>query len=194
MAPDANLDRPGRLYRLLLRLYPAEFRDEYGREMSQMVRDRIAREPRLRLCLDLARDLARTAPKEHAHVLLNDLRYAARLIRRAPMFTSAVVATVALAIAANTAIFSVVNAVLLRPLPFAEPGRLVQVAEKNDALGLPNFGASVLNFLSWRDRTRSVDALSAIGFASFTLSGLGEPEQLSGNRVSPTLMPLLGLA
>ena len=83
MAPDANLDRPGRLYRLLLRLYPAEFRDEYEREMSQMVRDRIAREPRIRLWLDLARDLARTAPKEHAHVLLNDLRYAARLIRRA---------------------------------------------------------------------------------------------------------------
>src|SRR5438874_8488110 len=125
---------------------------------------------------------------------MHDLRYAVRLIRRAPMFTAAVVGTVALAIAANTAIFSVVNAVLLRPLPLAEPGRLIQVAEKNDALGLPNFGASVLNFLSWRERARSVDALSAIGFSSFTLSGLGEPEQLSGNRVSPSLMPLLGLA
>ena len=183
-----------RLYRALLRLYPAEFRDEYGREMAQMVRDRIAREPRARLWIDLLRDLLRTAPKEHAHVLLNDVRYAVRLIRRAPMFTAAVVGTVALAIAANTAIFSVVNAVLLRPLPFAEPGRLIQVAEKNDALGLPNFGASVLNLLSWRERARSVDALSAIGFSSFTLSGLGEPEQLSGNRVSPSLMPLLGLA
>jgi putative ABC transport system permease protein len=194
MAPDANLDRPGRLYRLLLRLYPAEFRDEYGREMSQMVRDRIAREPRIRLWLDLALDLARTAPTEHAHVLLNDLRYAARLIRRAPMFTSAVVATVALAIAANTAIFSVVNAVLLRPLPFAEPDRLVQVAEKNDKLNVPNFGASVLNFLSWRERTRAFERLGAIGFASFTLSGGGEPEQLTGNRLSPSLMPILGIA
>jgi len=183
-----------RLYRALLRLYPAEFRDAYGREMAQMVRDRTAREPRARLWIDLLRDLLRTAPKEHASVLLTDVRYAVRLIRRAPMFTAAVVGTVALAIAANTAIFSVVNAVLLRPLPFAEPGRLVQISEKNDALGLPNFGASVLNFLSWRERTRSVDALSAIGFASFTLSGLGEPEQLSGNRVSPSLMPLLGLA
>src|SRR5256885_4656093 len=163
-------------------------------DMAQMVRDRIAREPRARLWIDLLRDLLRTAPKEHAHVLLNDVRYAVRLIRRAPMFSAAVVGTVALAIAANTAIFSVVNAVLLRPLPFAQPGRLIQVAEKNDALGLPTFGASVLNFLSWRERARSVDALSAIGFSSFTLSGLGEPEQLSGNRVSPSLMPLLGLA
>src|SRR5438067_1279876 len=193
-SPSNTADAMHRLYRALLRLYPAEFRDEYGREMAQMVRDRIAREPRSRLWIDLLRDLMRTAPKEHAHVLLNDVRYAVRLIRRAPMFTAAVVGTVALAIAANTAIFGVVNAVLLRPLPFAEPGRLIQVAEKNDALGLPNFGASVLNLLSWRERARSVDALSAIGFSSFTLRGLGEPEQLSGNRVSPSLMPLLGLA
>src|SRR5689334_23453289 len=61
-------DAMDRLYRALLRLYPAEFRDEYGREMAQMVRDRIAREPRARLWLDLLRDLLRTAPKEHAYV------------------------------------------------------------------------------------------------------------------------------
>ena len=183
-----------RLYRALLRLYPAEFRDEYGREMSEVARDLSARRPRARVWIDLLGDLLRTAPREHAHVLMNDFRYAVRLIRRAPMFTAAVVGTVALAIAANTAIFSVVNAVLLRPLPFAGPSRLVQVAEKNDALHVPNFGASVLNFVSWREQARSVDRLSAIGFASFTLSGGGEPEQLSGNRVSPSLMPLLGLA
>ena len=188
------MDRPDRLYRVLLRLYPAEFRDEYGREMSQLVRDRIARERRIRIWLDLVRDLIRTAPKEHGHVLLNDLRYACRMIRRTPMFTTAVVATVALAIAANTAIFSVVNAVLLRPLPFAEPNRLIQVAEKNDTLNLPTFGASVLNFLSWREQTRAFERLGAIGFASFNLSGVGEPEQLTGNRISPSLMPILGLA
>ena len=62
-------------------------------------------------------------------------------MRRTAMFTASVILAVALAIAANTAIFSVVNAVMLRPLPFAKPERLVQVAEKNDKLSLPNFGA-----------------------------------------------------
>src|SRR5205823_11327527 len=90
--------------------------------------------------------------------------------------------------------FSVINAVLLRPLPFAEPNRLVQVAEKNDKLNLPNFGASVLNFLSWREQTQTFEELAALGFGTFTISGGGEPEQLSGNRISPALMRVLGLS
>ena len=126
-------------------------------------------------------------------MILNDLRYAGRIMRRTPVFTAAVVLTVALAIAANTAIFSVVNAVLLRPLPFASPDRLVQVAEKNDKLNLPSFGASLLNFVSWREQAQSFEELAAIGSASFTLTGTGEPEQLSGNRISPALMRVLGL-
>src|SRR5579864_3838360 len=122
-----------------------------------------------------------------------DLRYACRMMRRAPVFTASVVLTVALAIAANTAIFSVVNAVMLRPLPFRDPGRLVQVAEKNDKLNLPNFGASVLNFVSWREETQAFDELAAIGSGPFTLTGVGEPEQLSGNRISPALLRVLGV-
>src|SRR5438132_8854977 len=115
-------------------------------------------------------------------MFFNDLRYAFRTMRRTPIFTGAVVLTVALAIAANTSIFSVVNAVMLRPLPFRDPGQLVQVAEKNDKLNLPSFGASVLNFVSWREQTQTFDELAAIGFGTFTLTGVGEPEQLSGNR------------
>jgi len=184
-----------RLYRILLRLYPAEFRDEYGREMTQLLRDRSLHEPRMRVYADVARDLIATVPKEQSRVLLNDLRYAVRMIRRTPGFSAAVVLTVALAIAANTAMFSVVNAVLLRPLPFGNPSRLVQVAEKNDRLNLPNFGASVLNFVSWREQTHAFEQLAAIGFASFNLSGDGgEPEQLVGNRISPALLNVLGIA
>jgi len=97
--------------------------------------------------------------------MLDDLRYAFRVMRRNPLFTVTVVLTVALGIAANTAIFSVVNAVLLRPLPFREPGRLVQVAEKNDTLNLPTFSVSVLNFLSWREQSpKSFEQIAAIGF------------------------------
>ena len=126
--------------------------------------------------------------------MVNDVRYAFRMMCRTPMFTVAVILTVALAIAANTAIFSVVNAVMLKPLPFLEPDRLVQVAEKNDKLGLPSFGASVLNYVSWREQTQSFEELAGVGFATYTLSGAGEPEQLSGNRISPALTHVLGLS
>jgi len=182
-----------RIYRLVLRCYPKEFRDEYAGEMTQAFRDHLAHDRSPRGWLELATDLARSAPREHAHMLLNDLRYAARALRRTPAFSIAVVFTVALAIGANTAIFSVVNAVILRPLPFDRPHRLVQVAEKNDVLKLPAFGASVLNYLSWREQVRTL-RLAAAGFATYALSGAGEPEQFTGSRITPSLMPVLGLS
>jgi putative ABC transport system permease protein len=183
-----------RLYRLLLRLYPAEFQEEYGREMLQVFRDRAKHEPRARVWLDLVGDLVVTAPREWTDALLTDLRYALRTIRRTPAFSLAVLLTVALAIAANTAMFSVVNAVLLRSLPFGDTSRLAQIAEKNDRLHLSNFGASVLNFVSWREQAHAFDEIAAIGFASFNLGGAGEPEQYVGNRISPGLLHVLGLA
>src|SRR5579871_2495554 len=124
-------------------------------------------------------------------MLVADIRYTVRTLRRSPTFTAAVLLTMALTIGANTAIFSVVNAVLIRPLPFASPDRLMQVAEKNDKLNLPNFGASVLNYLSWKEQTRALD-LAAFGFASFALTGRGDPEQFQGAPISPSLLPVLG--
>jgi putative ABC transport system permease protein len=124
----------------------------------------------------------------------NDVRYALRMMRRTPMFTAAVVLTVAIAIAANSTIFTVVNAVMIRSLPFGEPNRILQVAEKNDKLHLPSFGASVLNFLDWREQTHTFEQLAGLGFATVTLTGNGDPEQLSGNLTSPSLMQVLGLA
>ena len=123
----------------------------------------------------------------------NDIRYALRTMRRTPLFTATVVVTVAIAIAANTSIFSVVNAALLRPLPYRQPDRLVQVAEKNDKLHLPSFGASILNFLDWREQSHAFEGLAAIGFNNYTLSGTGEPEQYSGNLISPALTRVLGV-
>src|SRR6516162_4518966 len=92
-------------------------------------------------------------------MLLNEVRFSFRVMRRAPVFAATVILTVALAIVANTTIFSVVNSVLLKPLPFKNPETIVQVAEKNDRLKLPIFGASVLNFVSWREQSKSFDAL-----------------------------------
>lgn len=122
-----------------------------------------------------------------------DLRYALRLLRKSPLFTVAIVLTTALGIGATTTIFSVVNAVLVRPLPFADPDRLMQVAEKNDKLHLPAFGASALNYLSWKEQTRAFEDLGAIQFSTFTLLGHGDPETYTGNAITPSLMRLLGL-
>jgi putative ABC transport system permease protein len=121
-----------------------------------------------------------------------DIRYAVRMMLRTPLFTATVVLTVAIAISANATIFTVVNAVMIRSLPFAKPSRIMQVAEKNDKLNLPTFAASVLNFLSWREQTQSFEQLAGVGYATFTVSGNGEPEQLSGNHISPALAQVLG--
>jgi putative ABC transport system permease protein len=126
-------------------------------------------------------------------LLFSDITYTARMMRRTPLFAATVVLTVMLAIAANTAIFSVVNAVMLRPLPFREPNRLIQVAEKNDKLHLPTFGSSLLNFLDWREQSKSFEDLAAVGFRNYTLTGTGEPEQFSGNQISPALTRVLGI-
>lgn len=126
--------------------------------------------------------------------LMQDVRYAARKMMRTPAFSAAVILTVALAIAANTSIFSFVNAELLRPMPFEQPDRILRIAEKNDRLNLPSFGASLLNFLSWREQQHSFQQIAAVGFNTYTLNGWGDAEQLYGNLISPALMPMLGLS
>ena len=126
-------------------------------------------------------------------MLLADLRYAVRTLRRSPDFTTATVLTMALTVGANTAIFSVVNAVLIRPLPFASPERLMQVAEKNDKLNISNFSASILNYLSWKEQNQSFQGLGAIGAGIYTLTGRGDPEQINGATISPSLLPILGI-
>jgi putative ABC transport system permease protein len=125
--------------------------------------------------------------------LLQDSRYALRKMARAPLFSIAVVLTVALAIAANVSIFSFVNAELIRPMPFRDPARILQISEKNDRLNLPSFGASVLNFLAWREQQHCFQEIAAVGFNTYTITGSGDPEQLSGNLISPALMRVLGI-
>jgi hypothetical protein len=123
--------------------------------------------------------------------LLRDLRLALRSLLKSPGFALITVLTLALGIGANTAIFSVVNAVLLRPLPFREPDRLIVVRETygGGAVGT----VSGPNFVDWRDRSRSFESLTASRGTSLALAGEGEPEELRGARVSAEFFRVLGV-
>jgi putative ABC transport system permease protein len=124
--------------------------------------------------------------------LLQDVRYAFRLLAKSPMFTGIAVLTLALGIGANTAIFSVVNAVLLRPLPLdQDPSRLVLVIEKSK---YPTITVSYQNYLDWRDQSRSFDSMEALYGTNMTLTGKGEPERLVGRMVTAGFFPLLGVS
>jgi len=125
--------------------------------------------------------------------LLHDLRYAARTQLKNPAFTIVAVITLALGIGANTAIFSVVNTVLLRPLPYKDPDRLMMVWEEASKHGYPRDTPTAANFVDWRDQNQVFEGMAAMLEASFNLTGTGDPERLEGNRVSAALFPLLGV-
>ncbi|MFN2624379.1 MAG: ABC transporter permease, partial [Chthoniobacterales bacterium] len=133
------------------------------------------------------------APGEHMRMFLHDLRYAARTLRRSPLYTLMAVATLALGIGANTAIFSVVHAVALQGLPYPDSNHLVRLWEKNDKLRIPRFSASVPNYVSWRERARSFEQLGAWRTSSVTLTTGGDPQRLTRLEASANLLPLLGV-
>jgi putative ABC transport system permease protein len=119
-----------------------------------------------------------------------DVGYAARQMVRAPFFTAIVILTLALGIGATTAIFSLVDAVVLRPLPFPEPERLVRLWETNPQSD--HFSSSDPNYLDWRQENRTLAAMAALRRVSLSLVGDGEPVRLSGAAVTASLFPLLG--
>jgi putative ABC transport system permease protein len=124
---------------------------------------------------------------------LHDLRYAIRQQRKNPAFTIVAVITLALGIGANTAIFSVVNTILLQPLPYKDPERLVLVWEENAKQGYPTDTPTAANFGDWRDQNQLFEGMAAMAPDSFNLTGSGDPERLEGRRVSASFFPLLGV-
>jgi len=120
-----------------------------------------------------------------------DVRYACRLIRRSPAFSLVMLVTVALGIGANTAIFSIVNAVLLRPFPYRAPEQLVILQERVSGGGL---SPSYPNFVDWREQNTAFDSISAVrANESFNFTGTGEPERLQGRLVSAEFFSTLGV-
>ena len=127
-----------------------------------------------------------------------DAGYALRMFRRSPGFALAAIATLALAIGANTAIFSIVDAAVLRPLPFDDPDELVTVSLRNPARGRTSTGMTPRDFLDWREHQQVFEHMSLIGGGSFTLLGAGEPEDVRVVRATEgffdalRVRPLLG--
>src|SRR5262249_20023502 len=120
-------------------------------------------------------------------------RYALRMLVKKPSLTVVAVITLALGIGANTAIFSVVNALLLRPLPFKEPDKLVQVWETVSHLGKNSVQASYPNFADWREQNQVFEQIAIYSDKAFTLTGITEPERVQGAIVSPAFFSMLGI-
>src|SRR5215467_1551764 len=122
---------------------------------------------------------------------LQDLRYGVRQLLHSPGFTAIAITTLALGIGANAAIFSFVNAVLLKPLPYPHPEQIVSVWEKNPGGG--SNPISTLNFVDWERQNRCFQFLSAVARDTVTLTGSGSPEELNVQRVSASFFKVLGV-
>ena len=128
---------------------------------------------------------------------MNDLKFAFRQLAKNPGFTTVAVLTLALGIGANTAIFSVINAIVVRPLPFREPGRLVWIANTGASGGLSGSTTQVGNYSDWRELNHSFVDLCAyfafFDYSSYTLTGQGEPERFHGVGVTQNFLNVLGI-
>jgi putative ABC transport system permease protein len=182
-----------RLYQLLLHLYPTSFHHEYGGAMSEVFarRHRDAPGPlgRAALWLETIADVVTNAMLVHLDILRQDLRYIARTLKRAPGFTLTATLIVALGIGATTAAFSVTDFVLVRPLPFPAPERLVKLWERT-----PGYGRMELSAANYRDWKKAATVFESIGLyhgAAANLTGTSEPLRVEGAAVSFDLFPTL---
>ena len=179
---------------MLLWIYPRDFSDDYADEMARLYRDRVRGEGAAGVWLALVADLVRTAPREQAATLVQDVRHAWRTWARTPVLALTAILTLALGVGANTAVFSVVHAVLLRPLPYPDADRLVELFEHDRRADGRFFRVSLLNYLSWVERARSFDALATFNGRDFIVTEHGDPERIIGSAVTASLFKVLGVA
>jgi hypothetical protein len=124
---------------------------------------------------------------------MNDLRFAMRQLMKHPGFTAAAVLTLALGIGANTAIFGFVSAILIRPLPFKNPGQLVAIYESYAPSGARKVAVAPPVFSEWRKQSTLFEGLAARAFRAYILTGRGEPQGLTAGQLSANIFPLLGV-
>src|ERR1700759_3630279 len=124
--------------------------------------------------------------------LIQDCRYAVRMLLKRPGFTAIAVLALALGIGANTAIFSVVNAVMIRPLPYRDASRLVAIWEDNRNRGRHDNVISPANYLDWKAQNDVFEDMAALYDSRFNLTNVPDPEEIPGQRVTTNMFGLLG--
>src|ERR1700674_4161650 len=168
-----------------------ELEEEVQSHLQMAVQERVERG-------DTAKDAEHAARREFGNVelvkevtrdvwgpldrLMQDLRFGVRMIAKSPGFTAVAILTLALGIGANTALFSVVNGVLLNPLPFPQPEQLVAVYAKTPTVAEGSI--TYANFLDWHRDARSFSSFAAFRSENFNLTGAGTPERLHGHQIS----------
>jgi putative ABC transport system permease protein len=189
-----------RLFRALVRVLPFDFRTNYEGEMEGVFREQQREvEERggllgaLRLWKETIVGIFTTAPREHWQILKSDCGYAFRMMRKNPGFTAVAILTLALGIGANTAIFSVVHSVLLRPLPYPQGQQLVFIRQQETKLGIPDMSFSVKEIEDYRAQNRTLSGLVEYHAMSFTLFGHGDPERVRTGVVSANYFDLFGV-
>ncbi len=181
-----------RVYSWLLRLYPRSFRHEYAGEMRAVFARQLAAAnglAALALWAKTVFEVPANALGVHTEVLRQDLHYSARVLRRAPGFAITAVVIVALGIGATTAAFSVTDFVLLRPLPFPEPDRLVMLSEKTPGYVTMEF--SPPNYRDWTQAAQSFESTGAYTGRSVTMTGRGDTRRVPGTAVDLNLFRTL---
>jgi putative ABC transport system permease protein len=192
--------RATRVYRALLRLLPFDFRSDYGPEMETVFQEQHKEAGRrngatgvLRLWWETIVGIFRTAPGEHLAMFRQDAGFALRMMRKSPGFTLAAILTLGLGIGANSAIFSVVNAVLLKPLPYEHGDRLVTLQQQAPRAGMLNQPFSVAEISDYREQSRSLDGLVEYHNMNFILLGRSEPERVETGVVSWNYFDVFGV-
>ena len=185
-----------RIFRGLLRLFPFDFRSDHGRDMELTLRAQ-HREARregsigalVRLWLDVARDVFTTAPREHMAILRQDVGYALRALRRAPVFAASAVLTLSIGISAMTGMAAVLNAVMFRPLPVENPGQLISISNQE----------GLIHYVSYKDfqdyRSETAVLADAIGYVPrvATLNLSGRSERITLELVTDNYFSMLGV-
>ncbi len=187
-------------FRMLLRLLPAEFRGDFGPEMEQVFTEQRAEAARRgdkmsiwRLWWETAKGIFSTAPREHLSMLRQDSTFALRMMRKNMGFTIAAIVVLGLGIGANTAIFSVVNAVLFKPLPYEHGERLLTIRQRTPRSGLMGNTVSVPELTDYRSQNRTLDGIVEFHNMQFILLGRSEPERVETGVVSWNYFDLFGV-
>jgi putative ABC transport system permease protein len=196
---EAGTSLSDRIYRGLLRLFPFDFRDEFETDMEQTFREQRERESRrsriglVRLWSETIAGIFQTAPREHLSILGQDVRYALRMLRKNPGYATVAVLTLALGIGANTAIMSVISAVLLRPLPYENGQQLVVLHQTAQKGGVQDVAFSVPEIKDYRQQSSSFSSLVEYHSMRFTLFSKDQATRVRAGVVSPGFFGMFGV-